>query len=158
MGNYFALIFGGAVLGMVAANFLNSRIVERFGARRVSHTALFLFIAASLLQLWSSSQPDQTVWQFVPIMSFNMAMLGFVGANFSSIAMQPFFHIAGAASSVHASLRMTLGAVLGASIGLAYDGTAAPLALSMVVCSLLSLAVVLFSERGRLFTRPNAPS
>lgn len=155
MGEYFALIFGGAVLGMVAANFLNSRIVERFGARRVSHTALFLFIGASLLQLWSASQAGQTIWQFVPLMSFSMAMLGFVGANFSSIAMQPFFHIAGAASSVHAALRMTLGAVLGVAIGAMYDGTAVPLATAMLVCSLLSLAVVLFSERGRLFTRPN---
>ncbi len=155
MGEYFALIFGGAVLGMVAANFLNSRIVERFGARRVSHTALFLFIAASLAQLWSASSGGQTVWEFVPILSFSMAMLGFVGANFSSIAMQPFFHIAGAASSVHAALRMTLGAVLGVSIGAAYDGTAMPLAIAMLVCSLLSLAIVLFSERGRLFTRPN---
>ncbi|MCK0127411.1 multidrug effflux MFS transporter [Erythrobacter sp. F6033] len=155
MGDYFAVIFGGAVLGMVAANFLNSRIVERFGARRVSHTALFLFIGASLLQLWSANQPDQTIWQFVPLMSCNMAMLGFVGANFSSIAMQPFFHIAGAASSVHAALRMTLGAVLGVTIGAAYDGTTVPLAMSMLICSLLTLLIVLFSERGKLFTRPN---
>ena len=158
MGNYFALIFGGAVLGMVAANFMNSRIVERFGARRVSHTALFLFIAASLVQLWSASSGQQTVWEFVPILSFSMAMLGFVGANFSSIAMQPFFHISGAASSVHAALRMTLGAVLGVAIGEAYDGTAVPLASAMLACSLLSLAFVLFSENGRLFRRPNAPS
>ena len=158
MGEYFALIFGGAVLGMVAANFLNSRIVERFGARRVSHTALFGFIIAAFVQLWSASGGNQSVWAFVPILSFNMAMLGFVGANFSSIAMQPFFHIAGAASSVHTALRMSMGAVLGGVIGGAYDGTAYPLALSMVVCSLASLAMVLMSENGKLFTRPNAPS
>ena len=154
MGEYFAFIFGGAVLGMVAANFLNSRIVERFGARRVSHSALFMFIASSLALLWSSSDPDQTIWEFVPLMSLSMAMLGFVGANFSSIAMQPFFHIAGAASSVHAALRMSLGAVLGIVIGAQFDGTAVPLSKAMLICSLLSLAIVLYSERGRLFTRP----
>ena len=154
----FFWIFGGAVLGMVLANLTNSLIVVRFGARRVSHTALFLFLGSALLQVWSASQPDQTLWQFIPIMSFNMAMLGFVGANFSSIAMQPFAHIAGAASSVHAALRMVVGALLGALIGNLYDGTAQPLALSMVVCSLASLAVVLYSERGKLFTRPNARS
>ncbi|MEM1052134.1 MAG: multidrug effflux MFS transporter [Pseudomonadota bacterium] len=158
MGDYFALIFGGAVLGMVLANFLNSRIVERFGARRVSHSALFAFIIAASLQLWSASDGEQTLWEFLPLLSFNMAMLGFVGANFTSIAMQPFQHIAGAASSVHTAFRMSTGGALGALIGAVYDGTALPLALSMVLCSLASLAFVLLSEKGRLFTRPNLPA
>ncbi len=155
MEDYFAVIFGGAVLGMVAANFTNSRIVEKFGARRVSHTALMVFIAISLVQLWSASQPAQPLWQFIVLMSLSMAMLGFIGANFSSIAMQPFFHIAGAASSAQTALRMSTGAVLGALIGSLYDGTARPLAVSMLSCALLALAIVLFSERGKLFRRVN---
>ena len=153
-GDYFALIFGASILGMVAANFLNSRIVEKYGARRVGHTALFGFLAVSLVQLWSASQPDQTLWEFVPLLSLSMAMLGFVGANFGAVAMQPFQHIAGAASSIQTSIRMTTGAVMGALIGQAYDGTAAPLATAMVICSCLSLLCVLYSERGKLFRRP----
>ena len=156
MGDLFAIIFGGAVLGMVLANFLNSRIVERFGARRVSHCALLVFIVTASLQLWSASDGEQTLWEFLPLLSINMAMLGFVGANFGSIAMQPFQHIAGAASSSHTALRMSTGGALGGIIGAYYDGTAYPLALSMVLCSLASLGFVLMSERGRLFTRPNA--
>lgn len=155
-GNYFALIFGAAVLGMVAANFTNSRIVERFGARRVSHTALIAFLLITCVQVWSSSRPDQTLWEFVPLLSLAMAMMGFIGANFGSIAMQPFFHIAGAASSAQTSLRMITGAVLGSFIGNLYDGTALPLALAMLSCAILALLTVLFSERGKLFRRPNA--
>ncbi|MXP45844.1 Bcr/CflA family efflux MFS transporter [Altererythrobacter luteolus] len=153
MGNYFALIFGGAVVGMVLANFTNSRIVERFGARRVSHTALIAFIAISVVQFISASQAQQPLAQFIVLMSLSMAMLGFIGANFSSIAMQPFFHIAGAASSAQTALRMSTGAVLGAVIGGLYDGTARPLAVSMLSCALLALAIVLFSEHGKLFRR-----
>ncbi|NMW32215.1 multidrug effflux MFS transporter [Altererythrobacter sp. RZ02] len=155
-GNYFALIFGAAVLGMVAANFTNSRIVERFGARRVSHTALIAFLLISCVQVWSSSRPDQTLWEFVPLLSLAMATMGFIGANFGSIAMQPFFHIAGAASSAQTSLRMITGAVLGSYIGNLYDGTALPLALAMLSCSILALIMVLFSERGKLFRRVNS--
>ncbi|RDC60714.1 Multidrug resistance protein [Alteripontixanthobacter maritimus] len=155
-GDNFAFIFGGAVLGMVLANFTNSRIVERFGARRVSHAALFVFIVVAIVQLISASQPDQSLWQFVPLLSASMACLGFIGANFSSIAMQPFQHIAGAASSAQTSLRMITGAVLGSAIGYAYDGTARPLAIAMLSCALLALAVVLFSERGKLFGRRQA--
>jgi len=152
-GQGFALIFGAAVLGMVAANFTNARIVERFGARRVSHAALLVFICAGVAQFISSGRPDQQLWEFVPILAVSMASLGFIGANFSSIAMQPFAHIAGAASSAQTSLRMVSGSVLGSLIGFAYDGTARPLATAMLSCGLLALAVILYSERGKLFGR-----
>ena len=153
MGDYFAVIFGGAVVGMVLANFTNSRIVERFGARRVSHAALLVFIAVAVLQYFSANQPQQPLYQFIVLMSMSMACLGFVGANFGSIAMQPFQQIAGAASSAQTAVRMSTGAVLGAVIGGLYDGTSQPLAISMLACALLALAVVLFSERGKLFGR-----
>ncbi len=156
-GQNFAIIFGAAVLGMVVANFTNARIVERFGARRVSHAALLVFIAASVAQYFSAGV-DQKLWEFVPILAVSMATMGFIGANFSSIAMQPFAHIAGAASSAQTSVRMVSGSLLGSMIGLAYDGTARPLATAMLACGLLALAVVLFSERGRLFRRVNRPA
>ncbi len=152
-GNYFALIFGGAVTGMVVANFTNSRIVERFGARRVSHTALFAFILISIAQMISASDAPQSLLEFIVLMSLSMAMLGFIGANFSSIAMQPFYHIAGSASSGQTAVRMSTGAILGSTIGYMFDGTAVPLATAMLACGLLALAAVLFSEHGRLFRR-----
>lgn len=157
MGDYFPLIFGGAVIGMVLANFTNSQIVERFGARRVSHAALMVFIVIGMLQYWSASQPVQPLYQFIILMSLSMAMLGFIGANFGSIAMQPFYHIAGAASSAQTALRMSTGAILGAAIGNMYDGTSRPLAVSMLSCAFLALAIVLFSERGKLFGRRIEP-
>ncbi|QUL37868.1 multidrug effflux MFS transporter [Erythrobacter sp. JK5] len=156
MGDYFAIIFGGAVVGMVVANFTNSRIVERFGARRVGHTALICFILISGVMWVSASNQPQGLAEFVILLSLNMAMLGFIGSNFSSIAMQPFGHIAGAASSAHTALRMGTGAILGAFIGYQYDGTSGPLAIAMLVCGLVGLGFILFSEKGVLFTRPNA--
>lgn len=157
MAPYFPFIFGGAAAGMALANFFNSRIVERFGARRVSHTALIAFIATSVLQVLAASQQDEKLWQFLPLMAANMALLGFVGANFGSIAMQPFQQIAGSASSAQSFLRMVTSAVLGAIIGQAFDGTARPLAWALLICGVLSLLLVLFSEKGRLFRRLNAP-
>ncbi len=153
-GDDFPLIFAICAGSMALANWSNSRIVERYGARRVSHIALILFLMVAGAQLWFANQPDETLWTFVPLMAANMSLLGFVGANFGSIAMQPFRHIAGAASSAQSFLRMTTGAFLGASIGFAYDGTARPLAAALLVTALLTLAFVLFSERGTLFGAP----
>ncbi|WP_299194162.1 multidrug effflux MFS transporter [uncultured Erythrobacter sp.] len=158
MGDYFALIFGGAVAGMVVSNFTNSRIVERFGARRVGHTALIGFIAISSVMWLSAINGGQGLAEFVVLLSLNMAMLGFIGSNFSAIAMQPFGSIAGAASSAHTALRMGTGSILGGFIGYQYDGTTVPLAVSMLCCGLAGLVFVLFSEKGRLFARPNAPN
>jgi DHA1 family bicyclomycin/chloramphenicol resistance-like MFS transporter len=160
-GTRFPAIFGGMALIMATTNFINSRIVERFGARRVSHTALIAYICASLIQLALASSGHETLWSFVPVMTANMCLMGFVGANFGSIAMQPFAKAAGAASSAQAFIRMMLSSVLGSLIGQAFDGTARPLALALLSAGSIAMMLVLFSERGRLFRRlhpPRAPT
>lgn len=156
-GTTFPLLFGLSALMMAAANFSNSRIVERFGARRVSHTALLAFIAVSCAQVWFAGSPDETLWQFMPLMTLNMILIGFIGANFGSIALQPFARTAGSASSMHAFLRMVVGSSIGIYVGQAYNGSAMPLAIGLLACGLLSLSLVLFSEKGRLFRRVNPP-
>ena len=150
-GDIFPMVFGICAGSMALASWSNSRIVERFGARRVSHSALFAFIAVSSLQVFFAFQEHESLWQFVPLMAINMALLGFIGSNFGAIAMNPFFNIAGAASSAHGFVRMTMAAVVGAGIGYAFDGTARPLALALLTSGLVCLALVLLSEKGKLF-------
>ena len=150
-GDIFPLVFAICAGSMALASWSNSRIVERFGARRVSHTALFGFIIVSACQLMFAFQPEESLWHFVPLMAINMALLGFIGSNFGAIAMNPFFSIAGAASSAHGFVRMTTAALLGGAIGYAFDGTARPLALALLASGLACLVLVLMSEKGRLF-------
>lgn len=156
-GSRFPLLFAGMALTMACASFTNSRIVERFGARRVSHTALLIYIVTSAAQLWLATRPGETLWQFVPLMTVNMCLLGFLGANFSSIALQPFAKAAGAAASVQSFIRMVFASLLGSVIGQAFDGTARPLASALLGAGLGCLALVLFSEKGRLFRRLHPP-
>ncbi len=153
VGKAFPVIFAAMALLMMFASFTNSRIVERFGARRVGHTALLFFIVFAALQLVLASRPHQTVWEFLPVMAATAAMLGFMGGNFNSIALQPFARIAGAASSVQGFIRMVFASLAGILVGQAYDGTAWPIAVAQVIAGLLTLALILFSEKGRLFRR-----
>jgi DHA1 family bicyclomycin/chloramphenicol resistance-like MFS transporter len=150
-GEIFPLVFAICAGSMALASWSNSRIVERFGARRVSHSALFAFIAVSAAQVMFAFQPEESLWHFVPLMAINMALLGFIGSNFGAIAMNPFFALAGAASSAHGFVRMTTAALLGGAIGYAYDGTARPLALALLASGLSCLVLVLWSEKGKLF-------
>ena len=157
VGTLFPVLFGGMALVMSIANFLNSRIVERFGARRVSHAALFGFIVVASIHL-ASAMNDESLWVFVPLMTLSMCLMSFISANFQSIALQPFARTAGAAASVTTFVRMALSAILGTLIGQAYDGTPRPLFAAMTAAGMLALLLVLYSEHGKLFRRLNPPS
>ena len=154
-GARFPLVFGGMALFMAGTNFVNARIVMRFGARRVSHSAVLGYIAVSALQLWLATRPGETLAVFVPVMTLNMCLMSFIGANFGAIALQPFARNAGAAASSQAFVRMIIGSAIGTFVGQAYDGTARPLALMLLVAGSGALALVLYSEHGRLFRRFN---
>lgn len=152
-GTRFPLFFGGMALAMAAANLTNSRIVQRFGARRVSHSAVIAYIVVSALQLYFAVSGHETLWVFAVLMTLNLCLMAFVSSNFQSVALQPFARIAGAAASVQAFIRLVLAAVLGALIGQAFDGTARPLATALLVAGCSALLLVLYSEHGRLFRR-----
>jgi MFS transporter, DHA1 family, multidrug resistance protein len=157
MDEMFPVVFGATAAMMVVSNIVNSRIVERFGARRVSHSGVLVFIVVSMVQVWAAHyRPDSLAW-FLPLMATNLALLGFLGANFGSIAMQPFASIAGSASSIQTFFRMFGAAVVGLLIGQAYDGTAQPFAHALLICSVSALLLVFYSERGKLFRRLNPP-
>ncbi len=151
----FPIAFGCVAGTMAFANFSNSRIVERFGARRVSHCALLVFILIGIAQLVAAQMHPEPMLLFLVLVALTMGMVGFTGANFGSIAMEPFGHIAGTASSFQNFTRMALGSGIGAFTGQRFDGSTEPLAQGFVVSGLLALGFILWAEHGRLFTRPN---
>ncbi|WP_239804876.1 multidrug effflux MFS transporter [Croceicoccus hydrothermalis] len=155
-GRRFPLIFGLLAVSMAATNFINSRIVERFGARPVSHVALLIFVASGGGQWAAATFYPDSLALFLPFMMVNMALIGFLGANFSSIALQPFARIAGSASSLQTSIRVGGGALLGGLIGAAYNGTAQPLGAALFLLGATGLLLVLISESFRLFRRRSA--
>jgi DHA1 family bicyclomycin/chloramphenicol resistance-like MFS transporter len=151
---FFTIGFAIVAVGIAVSNFTNARIVERFGARRVSQTALITFIILGGLQLAAAELAPMSLPLFLILLTANMAMVGFIGSNFSSIAMTPFGHVAGAASSFQTFVRTALAASIGAAIGQQFDGSVTPVALGFLFCGLVALALVLWCENGKLFTRP----
>lgn len=154
----FPLIFACIAGGIAVANFSNAAIVERFGARRVSQTAVFAFLFMSLSQVIVTLSGHETLWVFTVLMAINIGLVGFISGNFGAIAMEDFGHIAGIASSYQSFAKSLLAAVAGAMIGQLYDGTTLPLALAFLGCALICLSLVYWAESGRLFTRPGTAS
>lgn len=150
----FPIIFACVASGIAIANLSNAAIVERFGARRVSQTAVIAFILTSLIQLIITLVGAETLVVFTVLMMINIGLVGFVGGNFGSIAMEDFGHIAGVASSYQSFARGLLSALAGAFIGQQFDGTTLPLVLAFLGAGIICLALVFWAENGKLFTRP----
>lgn len=150
----FPLAFAAVALTMAGANFLNSRIVRKYGARRVSQTALIAYIALGLLQVAVAWFAPHSMILFLIAIALNMSMVGLIGSNFGAIAMEPFGHVAGSASSFGSSVRTLVATLIGGWIGYMFNGTAIPMALGFTLCGIAALLLVLWAERGRLFTRP----
>lgn len=150
----FPIIFACIAIGIAIANFSNAAIVERFGARRVSQTAVFAFLAMAGLQYFVAVSGDETLLMFTMLMMVNVGLVGFVSGNFGAIAMEDFGPIAGIATSYQNFVKTLLAAGLGAFIGQQYDGTTVPLGISFVICAFICLALVAWAEKGKFFTRP----
>ncbi|MDP2800250.1 MAG: multidrug effflux MFS transporter [Phreatobacter sp.] len=151
----FTTIFAVIAGFMALASFLNSRIVERFGMRRVSHTALVGYIAATLVHGAVALAGHETLLVFTLFQCVTMFFFGLMASNFGAMAMDPLGHVAGTASSVQGFVSTVGGALIGFGIGQQFDGTALPVVLGFGACGLGALAMVLVAEKGRLF-RPQA--
>lgn len=152
----FTVLFAAIAVFMAMASLLNSRIVGRVGTRGVSHGALLGFIAVAVVHLAVVAGGAESLWTFAVLQAFTMFCFGLVASNFGALAMEPLGHVAGTASSVQGFATTAGGAALGFLVGQHFDGTTRPLGVGFLAYGLLALALVLFSERGRLFRRAGA--
>jgi len=152
---WFTTIFALIAMGMAVASLLNSRIVVRLGMRRVSHGALLGYIALTGTHALLALSGHESLWSFALFQAGAMFCFGLVAPNFGAMAMDPLGHVAGTASSVQGFVTTVGGALLGFYIGQHFDGTVVPITLGFSLCGLVALAIVLVTEKGRLF-RPAA--
>jgi len=150
-GEAFVLWFAGIATVLAGTNFLNSRLVGRFGMRRISHLALVGFTLTSGLLFGLTVVFGEHFVIFYPLFTLAFALFGLLGANFNAMAMEPLGRLAGTASAGYGFATTTLSAAIGGFIGRAYDGTTEPLMLGFVGLGVSCLVIVAITERGRLF-------
>lgn len=152
----FPILFAAIATGMALSSFLNTRIVERYGMRVVSHSALFGFVAISTCHAAIAARAHDALFLFAFLQFITMFCFGLIVGNFSAIAMEPLGHIAGTASSVQGFITTVGGALLGFFIGQSFDNSVVPLTLGFSGFGVLALVIVFVAEKGRLF-QPTQP-
>ena len=148
---FFALWFAAIAGALTIANFTNSRIVERFGMRRISHAALCLFIITSALNMGLCHIYGARLIFFFPLFSISFGCFGMIGANFSALAMEPLGKLAGTGAAAYGFSTSTLSSLIGLFLAARFDGTLGPLLFGNILIGLCALILVLITEKGRLF-------
>lgn len=151
VGDKFAIWFAIIAGCLAVANFINSRIVERFGMRRMSHSILIAFIILSILNYTVALIFGERMEFFLPLFALTFACFGMMGANFSAIAMEPQGKIAGTASALYGFATTTVASGFGFLVSSQFNGKVTPILLGFIGLGVLSFAFVLITERGRLF-------
>lgn len=157
LGHYFPLAFAAIAIGIAVAGFINSRIVGRYGMRKISHIALVCQLVIAIAMLTAALAHSLPLWLMMTLSAASMFTFGLMFSNFSALAMEPQGHIAGTASSLFGSITTLIGIAVGSAIGQHYNGTLIPLATGALISSFAALAVVFVVEKGRLFTPHNTP-
>lgn len=152
LGKLFPVAFAASSTGVAIVAFMSTRLLKRFGLKRVTHTAYMAFAASglALCLLAGILGTPPFVVTFV-LLAICMAGFGVLQGNSGAIALEPLGHIAGVASSLFGVVTTTAGAIGGGLVGQAYNGTIMPLALAFGVGGALALATTLAAEKGRLF-------
>ena len=158
LGSFFTVVFGMIAAVMGLASFANARLVRRLGMRRISHAGMIGFAIVGLIQVLLALAFDgkPPLVAFGIALAANQFLFGLTVANFNTMAMEPLGRVAGTASSFIGFYTTLVGAFIGTVVGQSFDGSVLPLALGYFFCGTATIAVVLWTEKYRLFA-PHHP-
>lgn len=150
-GNLFSLWFALIAGTLALANFINFRIVDIIGMRRISHITLILFIFLSFVNLMVSYFLSETLIVFLPLFALTFGCFGMLGANFSAIAMETQGDRAGTASALYGFFTTAVSSVFGYFVSSQFNGSVIPILIGFIFLGLFSLITVIITENGVLF-------
>jgi DHA1 family bicyclomycin/chloramphenicol resistance-like MFS transporter len=150
LGPAFPLAFAAIALAISAGAFANSRIVMRLGMRRISNMSMLWFAGVAALHAVIAVIVGDVFWLFMLLLALCFSVFGLMSSNFNALAITPMGHVAGSASALFGAVTASGGALLGALVARAFDGTTAPFLIGVTFAALCVLATVWITERGKL--------
>ncbi len=150
-GRHIGLTFAAIAAPMALASWTNSKVVGRFGLRRVGHTAALIFALITAGHAALALAGGETFASFILLQALAMASFAFASSNLGTLAMEHMAPIAGTASSVQGVVTTLGAAAIGFAIGQAFDGTVIPYLVGVAACGGLGFVIIVLTEPKRLF-------
>ena len=152
-GRHIGLVFASIAAPMAVASYLNSRVVGRFGLRRVGHTAAAAFVLVTVVHAGVALTGRETLATFIILQGLTMGCFAFTSSNLGTLAMEHMAPIAGTASSVQGVVGTVGAALLGFTIGQQFDGTPVPFLVGTALAAAGGFLLIVLTEPKRLFAR-----
>lgn len=135
----YGLLFGVNIIGMMAANYLNARLLKRLGSERLFYLGTWILaISGLVLAVDARFGWGGLAGLVLPVFVY-MSMNGFIVANSVAGALAAFPHKAGSASSVVGAMHYGSGILSAAMVGWFSDGTPWTMAWIMGAAGISSL-------------------
>ncbi len=154
LGDWLPIAFAATAGGIAVANFLNGMLVRTFGMRRISHAAMLLFTIVSAVGFVAALGGTPSFAFSYALFSILLMMFAVIATNFTAISLEPMGNLAGTATAVTGFVSTTFGALLGGGVGQLFNGTVQPLFGGFALFGAVTVVMVLWAEKGRLFTHP----
>ena len=148
---FIGLVFGCIAAPMALASWLNSRVVGRFGLRRVGHAGALAFVIVTATHAVVALAGYETLPLFVILQGLTMASFAFTSSNLGTLAMEHMAEIAGTASSVQGVIGTIGAAAIGFVIGQQFNGTVIPFVVGTASCAVGGFVLIVLTEPKRLF-------
>lgn len=156
-GDWFALWFAGAAIAMSISNLINSRLVERLGMRKISHSALIAFVVISAIHAIIAMMGPVPFPLFYTLVILAFFAIGFQGPNYNAIAMEPLGALAGSGAALIGFASSFVSASIGGLVARQFDGTVTPIFIGHFVVGSLALLTIFITERGKLMQPHHGP-
>lgn len=151
----FPIWYGGVALLAGTSSVINASLVMRMGMRFMVTAMLGCQIILSIAMVGLTLSGLQGNWYFAAFLIWQTSLFfqaGMTFGNLNAMAMEPMGHIAGMAASVVSALATVVGVMLAIPLGLAFDGTPAPIIIGVLGLNLAAFLVMLHLKRveGRI--------
>jgi len=150
-GSFIGLVFAAIAAPMALASYLNSRVVGRFGLRRVGHSAALAFAIVTAIHTAVGLSGHETLTTFIVLQGLTMCCFAFASSNLGTLAMEHMAPIAGTAASVQGVVGTVGAALIGFMIGQSFDGTIVPFLVGSALCASGGFLMIALTEPKRLF-------
>ena len=137
---HYGFLFGLNIVGIMAGNFLNTRLVSRYGPLRMIVAAATVSCVASLFVALVCLTGWGGLWSIVAGLFFVVSVVGLLSANCTTDLMHRYPLNAGAAAAVFGAVQLGLGALASLAVGLWHDGSPQGMGVVIAVCGLLCYA------------------
>jgi MFS transporter, DHA1 family, multidrug resistance protein len=120
---HYGFFFGLNIAGIMLGNFLNTRLIARFGPLQLIAAASLVSCVASFAVAIACLTGWGGLWSIVVSLFFVVGVVGVLTANCTTDLMHRYPRNAGAAAAVFGAAQLALGALASLSVGALQDGT-----------------------------------